>query len=156
LLLMGFVMTQMLPRRLSFRPDSVAVQVPDGNPFREDPLLAVLVYPAGFSSLTLIVVGLLSLVIFWCIHAFFMWFVRTFQARREQAAARAAWARHGATWLGLFSPLDEALSGTQSTVGFYVPKLVRLPWPGWPPPPPRTWHGRLFYGIRLVFWFFIS
>ena len=60
---------------------------------------------------------------------------RRFQSWHEQKLTRDAWGRYREGWLGLFSDLDEAISVTQWTVGFYTPELRWMPWPERPPSP---------------------
>ena len=91
----------------------------------------------------------------WFVLAIVTWVLRRLESRRDFLDAEAAWRRFGRRWLGLFSNIDEAIAGTQNTVGLYASDLVRLPWPGLPPMP-EGWSpwDLLLLPLRLVFWLF--
>ena len=55
-------------------------------------------------------------------------------------------------WLGLFSDRDEAIAGTQASVGFYANKVFRLPWPGSPPIPWPTVLDAVLWPFLLAGW----
>ena len=94
----------------------------------------------------LIVGGIIGFVTFGLLISIF----RAAQHSRERRRGRQTWSRHGGKWLGLFSRQDEAIAGTHCTVGFYVPDLIRWPWPGAPPIPRVSTHVSLLRNCMVV------
>ena len=111
-------------------------------------------FPFGVSLGTAGLLATLLVLAGWFLFAIMIWLYRWFDHRADSRYSDMAWRIFGGRWLGLFSTIDEAIAGSQNTVGFYVSDLVRLPWPG-PPPAPRVpnLYDRIPFLIAcVIFW----
>jgi HEAT repeat protein len=107
-----------------------------------DPRSPAKLFPPNVSPVTFTVLLVLMILAGWFAFAVITEPLRRLEFRRERRHSAAAWRRFGERWLGLFSPIDEAIAGAQNTVGLYTSNLVRLHWPGLPPENP----------LRAPFW----
>ncbi|MGP0067764.1 MAG: HEAT repeat domain-containing protein [Isosphaeraceae bacterium] len=98
-----------------------------------DPSSPAKLFPPNVSPVTFTVLWVLLILAGWFAFAVITEPLRWLESRRERLQAASAWRRFGDRWLGLFSPIDEAIAGAQNTVGLYTSNLVRLHWPGLPP-----------------------
>jgi hypothetical protein len=86
-------------------------------------------YPRGLSVATAGFLTILLGLAVWFALTTALWVFRSIEHRAERLASERAWRSFGGRWLGLFSEIDEAIAGTQNSVGLYVERVVRLPWP---------------------------
>jgi hypothetical protein len=99
-----------------------------------DPRSMSYVLGNGLSWPTRIAIVLLALLCLAFVGSYIFDLVRRIQAWRERDCADKAWKQYGSRWLGLFSRIDEAIAGTQLSVGLYTNRLVRINWPSMPRP----------------------
>ena len=119
-----------------------------------DPRSPANLFPFGVSPGTRGLLLILLALAAWFGFAIVTWALRRLEIRLDRRASDEAWRRCGTIWLGLFSEIDEAIAGTQNTVGLYASDLVRLRWPG-APPAPRTWNPielLITLPIRSILW----
>jgi hypothetical protein len=72
----------------------------------------------GFATATKVLAILMAGAGLWFLAALGLWLVRTVEHRRDRRTLEAAWKSFGPKWLGLYSKLDEAISGVQGTINF--------------------------------------
>ena len=112
------------------------------------PFSPVNLIPFGVSLPTVGILAILLVLAGGFLIAIFFWLVRWKENRDDSRDSDNAWRRFGGRWLGLFSTIDEAIAGSQNTVGFYVTDLFRLPSPALPPVP-RSWRAMEFVSLLL-------
>jgi HEAT repeat protein len=119
-----------------------------------DPGSPANLFPYGLSPGTVALLSVLLVLTAWYAVAVFTWAFRTLETWLDRRGTDKAWRSFGKQWLGLFSEIDEAIAGSQNTVGLYASDLVRLSWPGLPPAP-RGWNPlelALVLPTRYAFW----
>jgi hypothetical protein len=149
-----FALAPLMPLLLDARLGSVRERKELAYDIFFNPHSGVNLFRDGFATATKVLAILMAGAGLWFLAALGLWLVRTVEHRRDRRTLEAAWKSFGPKWLGLYSKLDEAISGVQGTINFRVPTLVRVPWPSWPPRPRPAFREVAAYPARLVGWLF--